>query len=82
MLDDVALAHPLKVRAIAEARIKTDKINADILCDLLRSNLLLEAYIPNKETWEAKNILRQRTFFVRVQTMVKNHIYTILDRQP
>ena len=38
--EDVALAYPLKVRAIAEARIKTDKISADILCDLLRSNLL------------------------------------------
>jgi transposase len=82
ILDDVALAHPLKVRAIAEARIKTDKISADILCDLLRSNLLPEAYVPSKETREAKNILRQRMFFVRVQTMVKNRIYTILDRHP
>jgi len=68
ILDDVALAHPLKVRAIAEARIKTDKISADILCDLLRSNLLPEAYVPNKKTREAKNILRQRMFFVRMQT--------------
>ena len=82
ILDDVALAHPLKVRAIAEARIKTDKISADILCDLLRSNLLPEAYVPDKETREAKNILRQRMFFVRVQTMVKKRIYTILDRHP
>ncbi len=82
ILDDVALAHPLKVRTIAEARIKTDKISADILCDLLRSNLLPEAYVPNKETREAKNILRQRMFFVRIQTMVKNRIYTILDRHP
>jgi transposase len=82
ILDDVALAHPLKVRAIAEARIKTDKISADILCDLLRSDLLPEAYVPSKETREAKNILRQRMFFVRVQTMVKNRIYTILDRHP
>jgi transposase len=82
ILDDVALAHPLKVRAIAEARIKTDKISADILCDLLRSNLLPEAYVPSKETREAKNALRQRMFFVRVQTMVKNRIYTILDRHP
>ncbi len=82
ILDDVALAHPLKARAIAEARIKTDKISADILCDLLRSNLLPEAYVPNKETREAKNILRQRMFFVRVQTMVKNRIWAILDRHP
>ncbi len=41
-----------------------------------------EAYIPSKETREAKNILRQRLFFVRVQTMVKNRINTILDRHP
>jgi len=82
ILDDVALAHPLKVRAIAEARIKTDKISADILCDLLRSNLLPEAYVPSKETREAKSTLRQRMFFVRVQTMVKNRIYDILDRHP
>jgi len=82
ILDDVALAHPLKVRAIAEARIKTDKISADILCDLLRTNLLPEAYVPNRETRDAKNILRQRMFFVRVQTMVKNRIHTILDRHP
>jgi transposase len=80
ILGDVALAHPLKVRAIAEARIRTDKISADILCDLLCSNLLPEAYVPNRETREAKNVLRQRIFFVRVQTMVKSRIYTILDR--
>ncbi len=82
ILDDVALAHPLKVRAIAEARIKTDKISADILCDLLRSNLLPEAYVPGKDTREAKNVLRQRMFFVRVQTMIKNRIHAILDRHP
>lgn len=82
ILDDVALAHPLKVRAIAEARIKTDKISADILADLLRFNLLPEAYVPNKKTRDAKNILRQRLFFVRIQTMVKNRIHTILDRHP
>jgi len=82
ILDDVVLAHPLKVRAIAEARIKTDKISADILADLLRSNLLPEAYVPSKETREAKSILRQRMFFVRVQTMVKNRIHTISDRHP
>ena len=50
VLDDVALAHPLKVKAIAEARIKTDKISADILADLLRADLLSRAYAPSKQT--------------------------------
>jgi transposase len=82
VLDDVTLAHPLKVKAIAEARIKTDKISADILVDLLRAGLLPRAYAPSKQTRELKNALRQRMFFVRVQTMVKNRIYDILDRHP
>jgi transposase len=80
VLDEVVLAHPLKTRAIAEAKIKTDKISADILADLLRAELLPKAYVPGKQTREAKNILRQRMFFVRLQTMVKNRIHDILDR--
>ena len=82
VLDDVTLAHPLKVKAIAEARIKTDKISADILADLLRAGLLPRAYAPSKQTRDFKNILRQRMFFVRVQTMVKNRIQDILARHP
>ena len=81
-MDDVALAHPLKVKAIADAKIKTDKISADILADLLRADLLPRAYAPNRQTRGAKNILRQRMFFVRVQTMVKNRVYDLLDRHP
>ena len=36
LADDVTLAHPLKVKAIAEAKIKTDKIDATTLAHLLR----------------------------------------------
>jgi transposase len=82
VLDDVTLAHPLKVKAIAEARIKTDKISADILADLLRAGLLPRAYAPSRQTRDFKNSLRQRMFFVRVQTMVKNRIQDILVRHP
>ncbi len=72
----------MKVKAIAEARIRTDKISADILADLLRAGLLPRAYAPNKQTRDLKNFLRQRMFFVRVQSMVKNRIYDVLDRHP
>ena len=60
ILNDVALAHPLKVRAIVEAKIKTDKISADILVDLLRTDLLPRAYAPSRETRDIKYVLRQR----------------------
>lgn len=81
-LDEVKLAHPLKVKAIAEAKIKTDKIDAKTLAHLLRCDLVPEAYVPDKDTRIVKNILRQRMFLVRLSTMVKNRIHVILDRHP
>lgn len=81
-LDEVKLAHPLKVKAIAEAKIKTDKIDAKTLAHLLRCDLVPEAHVPDKETRVVKNILRQRMFLVKLATMVKNRIHLIVDRHP
>ncbi len=78
IVDDVVLAHPQKVRAIAEARIKTDAIDSATLAHLLRADLIPEAYAPSKEVRAIKRVLRQRMFFVRVQTMVKNRIRALL----
>lgn len=82
LVDEVHLAHPLKVKAIAEAKIKTDKIDARVLAHLLRSNLLPEAHVPEPGTREVRNALRQRMFFVRLRTMVKNRISGLLDHYP
>lgn len=81
-LDEVKLANPKKVKAIAEAKIKTDKIDARILAHLLRSDLIPEAYVPKAETRIIKNILRQRMFFVKLSSMTKNRIHNVLDRHP
>jgi transposase len=80
LVDDVVLAHPRKVRAIAEARIKTDKIDSETLAHLLRADLIPEAYAPSKDVRAIKRVLRQRLFFVRVQTMVKNRIRALLSQ--
>ena len=42
----VKLAHPSHVKAIASARVKTDKIDARILAHLLRTDLVPEAWAP------------------------------------
>jgi len=81
-VDEVTLAHPMKVKAIAEAKIKTDKIDAKTLAHLLRCDLIPEAYVCDKETRITKNILRQRMFLVKLSTMVKNRIHLIIDRHP
>jgi transposase len=78
----VTLAHPLKVKAIAEAKIKTDKIDATILAHLLRCDLIPAAHVCSPAARIIKNLLRHRMFLVRLQTMTKNRIHALLDRHP
>jgi len=75
---DIKLANPVKTRAIAESRIKTDKVDADILCDLLRLNALAESYIPSKEERILRDIMRARKTLVQGKVKVKNKIHAIL----
>ena len=79
-VESVTLAHSLKVRAIAEAKIKTDTIDSHTLAQLLRVDLIPAAYIPSKETRSFKEMVRQRIFLVRMRTRLKNRIHVLLDR--
>src|ERR1700730_9827425 len=75
---DVHLAHPKKVKAIAEARIKTDKIDAGVLCGLLRTNFLPEAYFSTPEVRFWKEMVRYRASLINLRTQLKNKIHSIL----
>jgi transposase len=76
--EEVLLAHPLKVRAIASARIKNDRIDSEVLAHLLRANLIPEAHAPSREIRALRRVLRQRMFFVQVRTMLRNRIRALL----
>ena len=43
---EVVLAHPYKTRLIAEAQIKTDRIDAQTLAKLLRGDLIAQSHAP------------------------------------
>ena len=76
------LANPFKTRIIAEAQIKTDKVDARILADLLRGKLSPQrAYRRSGRTRQIKEVLRQRCFFVRQRTMLRNRIHRLLGAQ-
>jgi len=79
-VSEMHLAHPYKTRIIAEAKIKTDKIDSEILAHLLRCNMVPEAHIPCKEVQHIRHLVRQRLFFVRLRTMVKNRIHRLIER--
>jgi transposase len=78
--DEVILAHPKKVRAIAEARIKNDKIDSHTLAHLLRADLIPEAYACPADIRATKRVLRQRMFLVRIQTMLKNRVHALIHQ--
>jgi len=75
------LAHPLKTRLIAEAQIKTDKVDSEALATLLRGNLVARAHVPSKETRHRKDELRQRLYWARMRTRIRNRTHALLDRQ-
>ena len=78
---EAVLAHPLKVRAIAEAKVKTDKVDARTLAHLLRADLVPRSYIPSKDMRDLRQLVRQRAYLVQRSTSFKNRIHTELLRR-
>ena len=77
---NITLAHPLKVKAIASAKIKTDTVDARTLAHLLRADLIPKAYHAPKHVRDWKELSRARTSLVNLRTQVKNKIHAILFR--
>jgi transposase len=77
---ELALAHPLKNRLIAESRNKSDKVDARVLADLLRTNFLARAWIAPRAVREARELLRYRASLVRIQTGLKNRVRVLLAK--
>jgi transposase len=63
---EVKLANPYKTKAIASARIKTDKLSARILAHLLRADLIAECYVAPREVRQVRALLRQRASLVKM----------------
>jgi transposase len=77
----ITLANAYKVRLIAEAQIKTDKIDARKLAMLLRIGMVPSCHIPDRETRNRKEVLRQRAYWVRQRTGLRNRIHKIIGKQ-
>lgn len=76
----VVLSNPTKTRAIAEAKIRTDKLDAATLADLLRAGLVAESYVPPKRVRDCRTLLRYRVSLVQARTRVKNRVHALLEK--
>jgi transposase len=74
---DPHLVHPLRCKAIASARLKNDKVDAAILAQLLRADLLPEAWIAPAQVRQLRALLRHRISLVRLGTQLRNRIHAV-----
>jgi transposase len=72
------LVHPLRCKAIASARLKNDKVDAAILAQLLRADLLPEAWIAPPAVRQLRALLRHRAGLVRLRTQQQNRIHAVV----
>ena len=76
----VVIANTRKVRAIAEAKVKTDKVDAATLCELLAAGYLPEVFAPDEQTRALRRRLARRAALVRQRTRAKNEVHAVLAR--
>lgn len=76
----VVLSNPLQTKAIACAKIKTDKVDSLALAQLLRTGYLPTVWVPEEETLRLRSVSSYRLALVRQRTQVKNRIHSLLHR--
>lgn len=68
------------MRAIPQARVKSDRFDARTLADLLTAGMLEPVWVPDPETSALRRRVARRTAPVRQRTRAKNEIHARLSR--
>lgn len=75
------LSHPKQTKAIAAARLKNDRVDAERLVRLLKGDLLPTVWIPPPQLREARELVHHRVSLVRMRTRLKNQLLALLARR-
>jgi transposase len=78
--DRVVIAHPGKLRIIAESTRKTDKIDARVLAEFLAHDMIPEAWRPTPRVRQHRSLVRRRCKIQSRITSIKNTMRGILTR--
>ena len=77
----VLLAHPFRLRAMVQRRTKTDKLDAQLLANLLRIDQIPLAYIPPEPYQQLRDLTRRRVRLGRELAEAKIQLRSLLARQ-
>jgi transposase len=76
----VQVAHARKVRDVAPLACKTDKVDARVLAELRRRELVPELWLPSAEDRALRERLRRRAHLVKTRTAARNRIFGLLTQ--
>jgi transposase len=80
LVERVGVANPIKVKQIAQARVKTDVRDTLILARLLAANLVPEVWVPPAHVREMRQLLSQRRQLVETHTQILNRMHSVAHR--
>jgi len=78
---EVLVSNPMQTKAIANAKLKTDKVDSEILAQLYRSDFLPTVWQPDPETRKKRSLMARRTTLVHDRTRIKNRIHAVLHQR-
>lgn len=74
----VVVSNPMATKAIAQAKVKTDKVDAHVLAQLLRCDFLPEVWQPDEATRRLRELTGRRSALVGQRTAMRNRIHGVL----
>lgn len=77
-VERLVLVHPQRVKAIASAKLKNDRVDSATLAHLLRTNLLPEAWKADRDTRQLRELVRLRIDLGRQRARWKNRVHALL----
>lgn len=80
LVERVVVANPIKVKQIAQARVKTDVRDTLILARLLAANLVPGVWVPPKHVREMRQLLSQRRQLVETHVQILNRMHSVAHR--
>jgi transposase len=78
---EVIVSNPLRTRAIAAAKIKTDRIDALVLAQLLRTDFLPAVWTPDAQTSQLRHQATERANLTADRTRLKNRVHAVLQQR-
>ena len=74
------VAHARKVRDVAPLACKTDKVDARVLAELCRRDLVPALWVPSEEDRAIRELLRRRAHLIKSRTSHRNRIFGLLTQ--